>query len=328
MSIFHRRRWNRGNAATGLSSVQQAPAGPGMGINGLARINHGQILDGHVPRPGPTGPGPDPVALRLLPLEGFIWGSASTPRQSRSRADHVLIWVTQGQLMLGLTHGPQELQAGDLRWIPAGMSFAALPRQGCTGHLLLIPPPLVQDLQPAFPPRGLAPELGDDAAGDRARALLALLRKLDLLAAQGITGPLLLRHLGQLALMLDDMGDAADTLHADIPARELIARFETLARSLPLAVLTISDLAQRLGCSTAALDRACMARHGCRAVERMNEMRLERAMQMLRETRLSPVQIAADMGYASHAHFARALAGATGRRPEAFRAHICRDQPR
>ena len=297
-----------------------------MGINGLARINHGQILDGHAARPASippaTGPdrGADPVALRLLPLEGFIWGGASTPHRARSRGDHVLIWLTQGELALNLSHRALLLQPGDLRWIPAGTAFASMPRQGCAGHLLLIPPPLVQDVQPAFARRWLAAGLEDDPAGPRARALLDLLRKLDLLAAQGMTGPLLLRHLGQLALMLEDMADPAVTPAAsDLPALELIARFEALARSVPPATLTISDLAQRLGCSSAALDRACMTRHGCRAVERVNEMRLERAMQMLRDTTLSPVQIAADMGYASHAHFARALAGATGRRPEAFR---------
>ena len=314
-----------------------------MGINGLARINHGQILDGHAARPGPIPPATGPhqraerVALRLLPLEGFIWGGTSTPHRSRSRGDHVLIWVTRGRLALNLSRRALLLQPGDLRWIPAGTGFAAMPRRGCAGHLLLIPPPLVQDLQPAFARRWLAARLGEDPAGPRARTLLPLLRKLDLLAAQGSAGPLLLRHLGQLALMLQDMADSpvdADSA-ADLPAPELIARFEAMARSVPPATLTISDLAQRLGCSSAALDRACMERHGCRAVERVNEMRLERAVQMLRETTLSPVQIAADMGYASHAHFARALAGATGRRPEAFRkaphgasrAHVSPGQP-
>ncbi|RNF33755.1 AraC family transcriptional regulator [Paracoccus methylarcula] len=82
---------------------------------------------------------------------------------------------------------------------------------------------------------------------------------------------------------------------------------------------TIADLAAELGTGTAALDHACQSARGKRAIDLMHEVRLQRAVEMLREGGQSPAQIAKELGYTSHTHFTRSFVAATGQRPETFR---------
>ena len=82
---------------------------------------------------------------------------------------------------------------------------------------------------------------------------------------------------------------------------------------------TIADLAEDLGATTAELDAACQHRHGKRAVDLVHDLRLARAVQMLRDTSESPARIARMLGYSSLAHLSRAFVAATGRLPDSFR---------
>lgn len=349
MSVFQRDDWISGFPF----SPSRLAAGGGnpsrtrmLGMVAGARINDGHILDGYAQNLAATSgrktippglnaaprPGTDTLArrslparqqaprqvIRLLPLEAFIWGSNAVPPQPRTRTDHALIWVTQGRLQLDLPRSRRKLGEGDLRWIPAGTAFAARPLEGTQGHVLLVAPTLTRDLDPGPPRSHFAATVGDDSGH-----LLVLMRNLEMLARQDAKPPLFARHLGLLALALGELAperpEAAPEL-SEAADMSLLARFEALIRTELPATVTVADLAQKLGCSTAALDRACLARRGQRAIEAMNDMRLERAVTLLRETRLTPVQIAARLGYSGHAHFARAFAAATGRRPEIFRA--------
>lgn len=352
MSVFQRDDWISGFPFF-PSQLQGVPGLlPRQRISGRiagARVNDGHILDGYAQVFATTldgkslPPGLPPAlrrdiaslprssaparrqaprqVIRLVPLEAFIWGGHGMPPQPRTRNDHALIWVMQGRVQLDLPRSRRKLGAGDLRWIPAGTAFAARPFQGTQGQVLLVAPPLTRDLDPALPQGHFAATVGDDSGH-----LLVLMRNLEMLARQDAKPPLFARHLGLLAQALAELAperpEATPEL-SEAADMSLLARFEALIRAELPATVTIAELAQQLGCSTAALDRACQARRGQRAIDAVNEMRLERAVALLRETRLTPVQIAARLGYAGHAHFARAFAAATGRRPEIFRAQGC-----
>ena len=102
--------------------------------------------------------------MRVLPLGAFVWGSRASPPQPRTRPDHVLIWVTKGQLALDFPRDRVALQAGDLRFIPAGTAFAAAPGIGTQGHVALISTRLALQANPPLPDRVLAAHVGSHAA--------------------------------------------------------------------------------------------------------------------------------------------------------------------
>lgn len=89
--------------------------------------------------------------LRLLPLESFIWGSRGQPPRPRTRPDHILIWVTAGQMHLDFPRDHHLMGADTIRVVPAGTAFAAVPQPGLAGHALLIAPDLLRDVDPPLP---------------------------------------------------------------------------------------------------------------------------------------------------------------------------------
>lgn len=262
---------------------------------------------------------PPTVLLRLIPLDDFVWGSQHMPPRPRTRPDHVLLWLTGGRMRLQFPGRDLLLSAGDLHHIPPGTAFASMPGEGCRGHVALIAPPLADQAAPALPRCGLAAGIApfEGQVMDCLRALLA----------EGAGRPTAdgRRRIGQLSALLQQLPPriASHAAHPALAARPdgaLIARFGALVRDNLCGDPTIADLARQLDCSAAALDRACLATRGCRAVDLVNRIRLERAFEALRHSRRSPAQIAAECGYSSHAHFTRACVAATGRSPEAFRA--------
>lgn len=256
--------------------------------------------------------------LRLLPLAGFIWGSRTTPPHPRTRADHILIWVTAGQLHLDYPRQQHVMPSDSVRYIPAGTAFAAWPTPGTEGHALLLAPALLRDIDPPFPRQPLA-----GSAGESREALLSTLGELADEGGKPNSGKALHCLLGVLALRLARLEPArAHATPTPLPneaQRPLVERFLTLAQAQLHQGPTIADLAAILGTSTAALDRACQNARGKRAIELMHEVRLQRAVEMLREGGQSPAQIAKELGYTSHAHFTRSFVEATGQRPETFR---------
>lgn len=258
------------------------------------------------------------MLLRLIRLDDFIWGSRNMPPRPQTRPDHVLLWLTAGRLSLRFPGRDLTLSAGDLHYIPPGTAFATLPDAGCRGHVALIARPLADQAMPALPPRGLGARTGPFEA-----QIMDFLRTLP---AGTASRPTAADHqrIGQLSVLLQQLPPRIDS-HAAHPALAaqpdgaLIARFTALVQGNLRGDHSIADLARNLDCSAAALDQTCLATRGCRAVDLVNRIRLERAFDSLRHTRQSPAQIAAECGYSSHAHFTRACVAATGRSPEAFR---------
>lgn len=310
---------------------------------GAAKVTDGSIPEGHAPvfadpaprlqniapaapnsvalptsRPYAQRPIARQTGLRLLPLGSFVWGAKGNPPRPRTRSDHSLIWVTRGYAQLDLPRKERLLAPDTVCFIPAGTAFAFLPRAGAEGQVMLLAPQMAQDNDPPFPARMIAGMAGDEGA-----ALHLTLHELSIETARNAGAAGMHCLLGMLALLLGRLQPLIATPdRATIPQRDrsLLERFMNLAGSRLKQGITIADLAEELGTTSAALDHACQSGRGKRAIDLIHQIRLEMAVQALRETRHSPAQIARDFGYASHTHFTRAFVAATGRTPEAFRA--------
>ncbi len=257
--------------------------------------------------------------MRLLPLQAFIWGSRAMPPQPRTRPDHTLIWVTEGRVQLDFPREHLALRAGDLRHIPAGTAFAAIPSAGARGHVALISSHLAAGAEPPLPDRGMAAHVGHHAA-----QFEATLRELAV-ESPDPDAPTLSCLMNLLSLRLRQLlparpAEAAEPVAPDLP---LIERFLALAGQRLGSARSVAELAAELRSTTGALDQACLAARGKRAVELIHDLQLERAADLLRNTDRPTLRIAADLGYSSHAHFIRAFVAATGRTPDAFRAQSC-----
>lgn len=262
------------------------------------------------------------ASLRLLPIGAFSWGSATRPVQPRTRPDHTLIWVTGGRMRLDFPRGGAILEPGDVRFIPSGTAFAARPRAGAEGHVLLISPELVAAVDPPLPRSVIAGCIGQGAA-----VLAATLQALVEEAARGPDGKTLAPYLNVLSLRLSRL-DPTRAPQAAIGAgaadRPLVDRFLALVGGEVGSGRTLADLAQDLGTTLTHLDRACQETRGRRAIELVHELRLERAAELLRHTDRPTPRIAQDLGYASHSHFTRIFVAATGRTPETYRQQMTR----
>lgn len=257
------------------------------------------------------------AGLRLLPLAAFSWGSRSLPVQPRTRPEHTLIWVTEGQMRVDFPKHGTVMKPGDVHYIPAGTAFAAKPAPGAQGHVLLVSPELTADVDPPLPSTVTA-----GSAGKGAPTLLGTLQELGDEAASTSDRRAMSCHLNLLSLRLMRLDPARDHRPAAgevLQDRSLVDRFLALAAVELGNFQTLADLAQDLGTTLTQLDRACIEAKGRRAVDLMHELRLERAAEMLRHTNLPPARIAQDLGYASQTHLTRAFVDATGRTPEAYR---------
>ena len=86
--------------------------------------------------------------------------------------------------------------------------------------------------------------------------------------------------------------------------------------------LTLAMLARQLSVSPEHLGREFKAEIGCGVPEYVNRFRLHIAVNLMRSTRCTLRQIAAESGYTSYRHFAREFGGYYGISPAAFRDSI------
>jgi AraC family transcriptional activator of pobA len=259
------------------------------------------------------------LGLRLLHLQAFIWGSGAMPPQPRTHPDHTLIWVTDGRVQLDFPREQTVLHAGDLRHIPAGTAFAAVPLADAKGHVALISTRLAGGAEPPLPVHGMAVHMGHHAAQFEATLRELAVETLD------PDVPTFSRLMNLLSLSLRQLPPTrpAEAAKPAAPDHTLIERFLVLAGQRLGSGRSVAELAAELHSTTGALDQACMATRGKRAVEMIHDLQLERAADLLRGTDWTTLRIAADLGYSSHGHFIRAFVAATGRTPDAFRAQSC-----
>lgn len=255
--------------------------------------------------------------LRLLSLADFTGRCRASATSPRTRPDHLLVWVTKGQIRLEFPRHRHCLSAGELRFIPAGTAFAMQSAPGAEGHVALIPRAAAAAARPPLPDNDLSAQIGEDGA--------QLLATLSELASEACPPDPATRQclMNLLALRLSRLAPKPAAAQADAPpseARSLVEQFLSLAATRLGTCAAIAELAEELQTNAATIDRACIAARGRRAIELLHELRLQRAVDLLRNSRHGAAQIADELGYSSHAHFTRAFVAATGRSPEAFRA--------
>jgi AraC-like DNA-binding protein len=83
--------------------------------------------------------------------------------------------------------------------------------------------------------------------------------------------------------------------------------------------LNLESLAMELGCSSSYLSRLFHRKVGERIVEHINRLRIQNAMEALRDTRHSVKVIAAGCGYRDAGYFGRLFRQSTQRSPQQFR---------
>lgn len=263
--------------------------------------------------------------MRLQPVSDFSWGgaakglgSAATPRVC---ADHLLIWLGTGSLRIELPRQHRMQRAGDLAFVPAGTAFSLWHGPGAEGDVVNIPTAMIRRTGVALPQTLTLgrPVETDAEILQRAIPQLTLIGQPKDAAARRAAG-------AQLSVI----GSALTRLRAeetprvhpkDDPrtARPLSDRYVALVRRDMGRGLTIADFAHGLGVTAATLDRACRCCRGRSALELLYDLRLERAVALLREGRLTSVEIAAETGYVSLSHMNRAFMAATGRGVDYFR---------
>lgn len=271
--------------------------------------------------------------LRLMPLSGFFWGgraralgrmrapTGGAPAAPRVRGDHVLMYLMHGTLGIEFPRQRHLIYQAQLAFIPAGTAFSVQPPRDAQGLVLLIPPHLGRDLSVALP--------DGFHTGHPDPADLALIGPS--LRALGFGSPRTATEraaaacqLSLISVALSRLVDRAEPVDAPIrriaEARPLTERYLALAASDLSCNLTISELAERLGCTQSQLDRACIESRGRSPLDLLYGLRLDRAAAALRHTNQPTAQIAQELGYTGLGHFIRSFASATGRSPEAFRA--------
>jgi len=85
--------------------------------------------------------------------------------------------------------------------------------------------------------------------------------------------------------------------------------------------VAVAELAERLRCSTGHFHRLFKKRTGMTPNVYLNRLRVQKAMQMLRHSRLPIAEVARQTGFPDSAYFDRVFRKMTGTRPLAYRQH-------
>lgn len=249
--------------------------------------------------------------LRLLPAAGFAWsGSRDLPR---TRSDHALLWLTSGSAALRLPR--VERPAPPVLFLPAGTAFALKVAEAAEGVVLLLSREVAERATRPFPSAVI------EAAPDAAEAS-ALQADIDTIAAETLRDapdgrPELEERLGHLALRLSRMAAAVrSTAGRGDP---LVDRFLTLALRGLSGGPGLHDIAATLGCTTEALDRACIAQCGKPAPDLVAAARIGRAVDLLAATDRPLADIARETGFDGPERLRQAVLAAAGCPPEALR---------
>lgn len=284
----------------------------------------------HAASPGQTRPFSTPPlsgrgGMQIRRLSEFSWGGAAKglggAAVPRVCPDHLVLWLTTGSIRIALPRQHRILRAGQMTFVPAGTAFSLWHGPVAEGVAVNIPISILRRLGMILPREMVwgTPDLRDQPILHAALPRLAQIGRLPDQASRVAA----LEPLGQLARALTrlDDGPTEEPHPKDDPrrAKPLSDRYIQLVRRDMGRGLTIADFAQELGVASATLDRACRCCRGRSALDLLYDLRLERAVWLLREGRNPTATVASLVGYVSLSHMNRAFAAATGRGPEAFR---------
>jgi AraC family transcriptional regulator len=103
------------------------------------------------------------------------------------------------------------------------------------------------------------------------------------------------------------------------PAPRSVGRAIEILRSATADPPGLAEIAAEVGVHPVHLARVFRRRHGCSIGEYARRLRIERAAEALRDTRLQIGRLAHHLGYADHSHFSRSFRRATGFSPSEYR---------
>lgn len=103
------------------------------------------------------------------------------------------------------------------------------------------------------------------------------------------------------------------------PAPRWVGRAVEILRAAPADPPGLGEIAAEVGVHPVHLARVFRRRYGCSIGEYARRLRVERAAEALRDTRLPVGQLAHRLGYADHSHFSRSFRRATGFSPSEYR---------
>lgn len=106
------------------------------------------------------------------------------------------------------------------------------------------------------------------------------------------------------------------------PASHALAARRLLDAGVGDAGLSVESVADQLGMHRSGLYRLFMREFGVAPLRYLRNLRLQRALSLLRETTLTPAEVAAKCGFADSDYLSRVVRQATGQSPRAFRGEV------
>ncbi len=103
------------------------------------------------------------------------------------------------------------------------------------------------------------------------------------------------------------------------PARELVEKSQGLCQTLLANRINVAEIASALGVGRTTLYLAFRQVLGCTPSEYLQQARIERAQELLRETPAKLTAVARECGFANDKYFMRAFKKATAQTPAAWR---------
>lgn len=242
-------------------------------------------------------------------------------RRSHRHDFFQILLPERGRLELLVEGSAGAVDGTRLAFVPSGAEHAYWSEGGGPNRFLVadLSPILVAAARRRATPAPLpAPFL---PMGPRFAAVAMALRTE--VAQGGLADPLLAETLGlylAAAVLRLPPEPASTAAGVSAAGRRLARRTEAFLRANATAPLAVADVAAAVGASPSHLQRAFRAHAGCSLVAFVHRLRLERAQELLRETDLSVLEVAAAVGFASQSHLARLFARHLGVSPSRYRA--------
>jgi AraC family transcriptional regulator len=128
---------------------------------------------------------------------------------------------------------------------------------------------------------------------------------------------------GRLAIEGLALALVADAARVDArvprPAPRWVRHAVEIVRAAGAAPPGLAEIATEVGIHPVHLARVFRRRYGCSIGEYARRLKVERAAEALRDTRLPIGRLAHRLGYADHSHFSRSFRRATGFSPSEYR---------
>ncbi|QFU08896.1 Arabinose operon regulatory protein [Rhodobacteraceae bacterium THAF1] len=254
--------------------------------------------------------GPSLVSLPKL-IAGGRWRTAAM----RSYSQPVLYWFTRGEGRMTVQGVYRPFHAYEAILLPAGTMHGFEGSDETDGSLLFLPSDVIESL----PEDMVTLHIDASEARDDLNARIEDIRT-ELTRGTKRSERALGFHLGLLAVWLERQAQYRIDEVRDPRAHETLAEaYTSLLERYFRDGHTVADFARALGVTPAHLSRACRKASGRPASAFLKDRVNFEARRLLAETRMPISEVAATLGFTSHAYFTRAFQSLNGQTPSAFR---------